>query len=170
MPMKGADTMSRRAMIASAIAAGSVPGLAFSKSHPLLTVVSSDQARQTYDEDALEALPWHDVVTHTIWTEGIQHFRGPLLRDILLQTGATALDLAQRRLTLTALNDFVVDIPASDAFAFDAVLARTFNGQPMQVRDKGPLWLVYPRDMTPALQTPEFDERWVWQLTLIEIK
>lgn len=174
MPMPCADRVShrvsRRALMTSALAAGSFPSLAFAKSPPILTVISPNQTRQRYDETALAALPWHDIVTHTVWTEGPQRFRGPLLRDILVQTGATAFDLAQRRLTLTALNDFVVDIPASDAFAFDAMLARTANGQPMAVRDKGPLWLVYPRDTTPVLQTPDFDERWVWQLTLIEIR
>lgn len=170
MPKLRADAMSRRVMMTSAIMAGTFPRLAQARTRPLLTVVSPDASRQSYDEIALAALPWHDIATHTVWTEGIQYFRGPLLRDLLLQTGTTALDLAQRILTLTALNDFVLDIPASDAFAFDPIVARTVNGQPMQVRDKGPLWLVYPRDTTPVLQAPEYDERWIWQLSLIEIK
>lgn len=169
MPTLRPDTMSRRGLLTTAVAAAALPRPARARARPLLTVVSPNGSRQRYDEEDLAALTWHDIVTHTVWTDGLQTFRGPYLRDILVQTGVSADDLALRRLTLTALNDFRVDVPARDAFAFDPILARNANGQPMLVRDKGPLWLIYPRDTTPALQTPEFDERWVWQLTLIEI-
>ncbi len=32
-------------------------------------------------------------------------------------------------------------------------------------RDKGPLWLVYPRDNDAVLQDAKYDHRWAWQLS-----
>ncbi len=43
------------------------------------------------------------------------------------------------------------------------------NGKPMRVRDKGPLWLVYPRDQRAELQNAVMDERWIWQLFEITV-
>ena len=74
-----------------------------------------------------------------------------------------------RTLRVNALDDFSMDVPARDAWNFGPILARQQNGDLMSVRDKGPLWLVYPRDQNPELQTVEMDARWVWQIFEIVI-
>jgi hypothetical protein len=38
------------------------------------------------------------------------------------------------------------------------------NGQMLTRRDKGPLWIIYPRDAVPMLREERFEHRWVWQL------
>jgi hypothetical protein len=40
----------------------------------------------------------------------------------------------------------------------------------MSVRERGPLWVVYPREHFPELQAPEYNDRWAWQLRSLEIK
>lgn len=85
-------------------------------------------------------------------------------------TGISRKALYSRQLTMRALNDFAITMPASDAWDYDPIVARVMNGQPMRIRDKGPLWVVYPRDNVAELQDMRFDERWVWQLHEIEIQ
>ncbi|MCI2394477.1 hypothetical protein [Aliiroseovarius sediminis] len=36
--------------------------------------------------------------------------------------------------------------------------------------DKGPLWIVYPRDAHKELQDIRYDYRWVWQLSELAVK
>ena len=162
--------VTRRQMILASAACASYPALAIALPGTLLTLVLRDGTRHDFDEAALAALPWHEITTHTIWTEGPQRFRGPRLADVLSPLAGTPLALALRILHMRALNDFALNVPASDAWRFGPILAREANGVPMRVRDKGPLWLVYPRDRIPALQDPLMDERWIWQLRQIEIR
>lgn len=136
----------------------------------ILVIKGIDGGDLKVDEARLRALTWHDVATHTAWTDGLQKFSGPLLRDVLQLTGTSQEGLSARKLTMRALNDFEITMPASDAWDYDPIVARVMNGQPMRMRDKGPLWVVYPRDDVPELQDMRFDERWVWQLHEIEIQ
>ncbi len=163
--------MRRRGFLGVALALLALPRLAQAQGsgRPLLTITGADGTALTLDEAGLAALPWHEVTTHTRWTDGPQHFRGPLLREVLGLMGLAEKDLQDRQLKLTALNEFQVDIPAGDAWDFDPILAREMNGQAMRIRDRGPLWLIYPRDRIPALQNPVIDERWIWQLVDIRV-
>ncbi|WP_418025678.1 molybdopterin-dependent oxidoreductase (plasmid) [Paracoccus sp. TD-10] len=135
----------------------------------MLTITEpSGRVRELEDED-IAALPWHQIATRIRWTEGVQTFRGPFLRDVLTGGGMSRSDLAGRKLLVKALNDYGIVLPAGDAWDYAPILAREMNGKPMRVRDKGPLWLVYPRDQRPELQRAVMDERWVWQLFEITI-
>jgi hypothetical protein len=68
-----------------------------------------------------------------------------------------------------ALNDYKVDVPFDDARSIDVVMARLLDGRPMAVRDKGPLFIIYPFDDRPELRTPQYFARCAWQLRSIEI-
>jgi len=46
----------------------------------------------------------------------------------------------------------------------------TMDGEPLSVRDKGPIWIVYPRDEFPELATPEVNSRWIWQLVTLDLQ
>ena len=118
----------------------------------------------------IAALPWNEIHTKTVWTEGVQHFRGPRLAEVLALSGLAKDDLLKRELTMIALNDFRIKLQVEDALEFDPILAREVNGVKMRVRDKGPLWLVFPRDDYRALQNAPRDELWIWQLSQIEVK
>jgi hypothetical protein len=43
-----------------------------------------------------------------------------------------------------ALNEYQQTIPISDFASYDVLLAFRMNGRPMRLRDKGPIWIVYP--------------------------
>ena len=44
------------------------------------------------------------------------------------------------------------------------------NGEPMSVRDKGPLWVVYNFDSNPEFQTEVMYSRSIWQLDRIVVE
>ncbi|WP_139246469.1 molybdopterin-dependent oxidoreductase [Thalassovita taeanensis] len=112
----------------------------------------------------LMALPRSGFFTTTIWSEGTQHFQGVWLKDLL-----GALDVTEGVLTLSALNEYLIDIPVAEVDESDALIAYERNGAPMSARDKGPLWMVFPYDRDLRFQTETVFALSVWQMDRIEV-
>jgi hypothetical protein len=121
-------------------------------------------AGASFDDAMLAQMPQREIKTRTPWHEGVKSFSGPLLRDVLKAVGAQG-----TLLRAIALNDYRVDLPAEDADRFDVVIARLLDGKPMPVRDKGPLFIMYPFDEKPELRVPQYFGRCAWQLRTIEV-
>ena len=118
----------------------------------------------TFDRKALEALPSKSIDTTTIWTEGMQSFEGVSL-DVLL----TYVQAKEGIIRAVALNDYAVTIPTSDAIDGGPIVAYLRDGKTMSVRDKGPLWIIYPYDANEAYQSEEIYARSIWQLDRLEV-
>jgi hypothetical protein len=118
-----------------------------------------------FDRQMLESLPQETVETVTPWTDGQTTFTGPLARDLLTLVGA-----AGKQVEAVALNDYAVVIPTSDFEDYRVILAMLMNGKPMGVRDKGPLWVIYPWSEHPELQTDVVHGRSIWQLKAINVE
>jgi hypothetical protein len=58
----------------------------------------------------------------------------------------------------------------ADFAKYPVLLAYSMDGKALTARDKGPLWIVYPRDDYPEIKDPLLDSRWVWQLKEIDVK
>jgi hypothetical protein len=119
----------------------------------------------SFDMKMLEKLPQKTFTTQTPWYPKPTTFTGPLLRDVLNAAGAKG-----TKLTAVALNDYKTEIPFSDALEHDVIIARLLNDRPMPVREKGPLFIVYPFDSKPALKVELFVSRSAWQLNKISVK
>lgn len=115
------------------------------------------------DEAQLAALPQTSFTTTTTWTDGPQTFQGVLLKDLIAASGATG-----STITLTAANDYSISMPMADVASDGPLLAYLMNGKPMTLRDKGPVWMVYPYDANEAYRTEEIYSRSIWQLTTID--
>lgn len=135
-----------------------------------MAIIAADGQRFDLTDTTMADLPQHTLDTHTAWTEGLQHFDGVLLRDVLAKAGLNADNVGDKMLEALALNDYQVDIPAQDAFKYDVLIARKVNGKELSRRDKGPFWIVYPRDQHPELSDLRYDHRWAWQLKQLKIK
>ncbi len=121
------------------------------------------QAAQ-FDMPMLERLPQTSFTTRTPWYAAPRKFTGPLLRDVLAAAGAQG-DV----LRAIALNDYWVEIPFDDAQRLDVIVARLLDDRPMAVRDKGPLFVIYPFDSRPELRSTTYYGRSAWQLRTIDV-
>lgn len=122
-------------------------------------------ATAQFDLEMLEKLDGRTGKMKTPWTEGETSFSGPLLRAILNAAGATG-----SKLQVKALNDYFAEVPVEDAEKLDTILATRQNGKVMSIREKGPLFLIYPFDKDPALYNEKYFSRSVWQIKEIEVK
>ena len=118
-----------------------------------------------FDREMLLALPQHETLTHTPWHDGQMAFQGPLGRDLLDAVGARG-----DALRITALNDYAATLPLADLQRYDVILAMTMNGEPLQIRDQGPLFVIYPFDDQPHLLNEEILTRSVWQVARIDVQ
>lgn len=124
---------------------------------------AADGAR--FDMAMLEKLPQRSFTARTPWYPQSMTFSGPLLRDVLKMAGAQG-----RQLTAFALNDYKTSIPFDDVQRYDVIVARLLNGQPMSVREKGPLFIIYPFDDLPELRTETHYGRSAWQLKTLQVE
>lgn len=117
-----------------------------------------------FDLDMLSDLGTRGFTTTTMWTEGDQSFTGVGLDQLLDRLG-----VEDGMLKATAINDYGVDIPVDVATEGGPIIAFELNGEPMSVRDKGPLWIVFPYDSDPAYRTEITFSQSIWQLDRIEV-
>ncbi|NOX40401.1 MAG: hypothetical protein GXP05_07770 [Alphaproteobacteria bacterium] len=104
------------------------------------------------------------VVTGNEFVDGKRVFRGPLMRDVM-QCFSSVLP---KTVILTAANDFQSEAPVEEFFKYNVILALSVDGVALSMRDKGPLWMIYPMSDFPELRDPIYNSRLIWQLISID--
>lgn len=117
------------------------------------------------DRAQLVAMGTTELRTVTPWIDGVGTFGGVSGKRLLEALGATGTILRA-----TALNDYKVDIPVSDLSDYPVLLALTLAGKPLSVRERGPVWLIYPWTAFPMLDDRVHRQRAIWQLTEIVVE
>lgn len=123
------------------------------------------EGRALFDRDMLAALGTRRLTTTTPWTIDLQQFDVVSLEDLLQAVGASG-----NLVFASAINDYNSEIPVSDATADGAMIAFRHNGRDMHLREKGPLWLIYPYDTNSAYLSDVYMTRSIWQLEQLEIR
>jgi len=126
---------------------------------------ASGRLEARLDRAMLEQLGLTEVNTTTPWHSGTMRFEGVLLRAVLGLVEARGSNLLA-----TAHNEYSATLPASDAARYNVILAMKLNGETMTLRDKGPLFIIYPFDSEKALQNDMTYIRSVWQLRHIDVR
>lgn len=117
-----------------------------------------------FDRAMLEALGMESFETTTPWYNGPVKFEGVRMQKLMQAVGASG-----DSVTATALNDYTTDIPIADFERYGVLLALRRDGNEMPVRDKGPLFIVYPYDSRPELKSQKFYSRSAWQVAKLEV-
>lgn len=118
-----------------------------------------------FTEADLLALPQQSFDTTTIWTDTTpKTFSGPTLKSVIEATGSAPGDLR-----VYAINDYNVTFPIDRLEDDVPILANRIDGQPFSVREKGPLWVVFPFDQDTRFQSEEYFTLSVWQLNKVDI-
>jgi len=154
-------------LVATPAMAGALPT---PKGKVILRVTGNIANRNTpdaaeFDATMLDELGLIDMVTRTPWTEGDVRFSGISPKALLAALGATG-----THLDAIALNDYRVEIPIRDVEQLDPLLATRVDGRPLRIRDKGPLWFVYPWSERPELDTIEYHSRSIWQIKTLVVR
>ena len=118
-----------------------------------------------FDRAMLDALDQATIHTATPWFTGVVTFDGVPMTELMNVVGASGTTLVVR-----SLNDYVSEIPIDDFTRYKPILASRRDGHAMPVRDKGPLFIVYPYDSSAELMSQKFYSRSPWNIVSIEIK
>lgn len=102
--------------------------------------------------------------TSTIWTEGTLEFTGTPLAALL-----DVLGIPDGVLSAVALNDYVAEIPVAEISDTAPLLAWQVDGEYLTVRNRGPVWIVYPYDSGAEFRSDEIYSRSVWQLARFDV-
>ena len=121
--------------------------------------------RAEFDRDMMEALGMSELQTATVSTDGRPVFSGVLAAKLLDAVGARGESIVAR-----ALNDYEVTIPTADFRNYPVLLALKQDGRYLSVRDKGPIWIIYPWEDAPELDNEQTKQKWVWQLTALHVR
>ncbi|MBO9398867.1 molybdopterin-dependent oxidoreductase [Shimia sp. R9_2] len=130
----------------------------------ILTVTGdlSHGEQVTFDRDQLKEIGWETITTESPFLEGEQTFTGTPMSALLRY-----LDIETGTFVAFALNDYSIEIPLSDARKYQVLLALEHNGQAMRVRDRGPIWIIYPTTKSDSLDV-NAERRMVWQLKQLD--
>ncbi len=168
--------ISRRSVIALgagiaglALAGPAAAALAMPSKKTILTISgkitnTNDGDTAVFDLPMLEAIGTSSIETATPWYNGAVRFEGVRMDALMRYVGATG-----ESVMATALNDFSTDIPMSDFSRFGVILALKRDGIYMPVRDKGPLFIVYPYDSFSELKAQKYYSRSAWQVAKLVV-
>lgn len=127
--------------------------------------VQTGAGERTWTLAQLEALGLYRVSTSTYWPDDNGTYEGPLLGAVLLASGLDP----KARIRVLARDGFSQVLPAEDLSTWPLMLATRRDGRPLDVARKGPLRIIYPRDMDARLAAPVYRLRWVWMVDRIEV-
>ncbi|RBP85229.1 hypothetical protein EBI01_01125 [Marinomonas rhizomae] len=117
-----------------------------------------------FDLTMLNRLPQYTVITHNPWTKGRHTYQGFSAIDLLQRVGSSG-----TLLQITALNEYMTEIPLSDFTENGAIFATHLDGKPMSVRNLGPIMVIYPFDERKELKSEMFYGRSIWQVDRIKV-
>lgn len=126
--------------------------------------VSNEDGKAVFDLEMLDALPQRVTKATTPWYTGEHEFSGVIVSDLLDYLGAEG-----ESVTVTALNDYSAEIPMEDIGKYPIILATRIDGKELSVREKGPLFLIYPFDLDATLYNEVVFGRSVWQIASLTV-
>ena len=165
------------AAVAAIAAIGTLsPQLAFAdplaapNGEPVLTISgavenTNEGDSAVFDLEMLEAMGMESITTKTPWYDAPVTFEGIPMAKLMDAVGASG-----DTVVAVALNDYTTEIPVSDFKEHGTLLALKRDGEYMPIRDKGPLFIVYPYDSDPDLQDQIYYARSAWQLHQLIVK
>ncbi|WP_157735942.1 molybdopterin-dependent oxidoreductase [Granulosicoccus antarcticus] len=116
------------------------------------------------DMDTLESLPATRFTTLTPWHDEPQQFTGVRLSTLL-----KSIDSTSNQFVAVGLDDYKFTVADLDFNEYPVIIAYRHNGEPISVRNLGPLRIIMPYSEFPELRTQINESRSVWQLVKMEL-
>lgn len=116
-----------------------------------------------FDRAMLRALDWKQYETFNSITNGIEQFSGPTIASLM-----AAVQAEGGAFHAVAADDYAVEISIAEAQRAGAILALEHNGKKMSLRDRGPIWVIFPQSKSQA-DSFTYHPQMIWQLVAIEV-
>lgn len=114
------------------------------------------------DMATLEDMPIVEATVYEPFLKADVDFSGVMMDDFVKIIGA---DPEAGGIRMTALDDFVADIPMSDLTSGTVLLATREDGKPLKVRAGGPARIVFLSDEGTGANT----DMWIWSVKHMEV-
>jgi hypothetical protein len=119
----------------------------------------------TLTRDEIAKLPQRELTEQPTSFPQPMTFKGPSLSDVLTRAGASGGDI-----TLTAVDDYMVDITADEMKKYNPILAIEKDGVRMAPDDFGPFFVMWPFKEKPEIDIELFQSKAIWSVVKIEVK
>jgi hypothetical protein len=119
----------------------------------------------TLTRDEIATLPQRELTEQPTSFPQPMKFKGPSLSEVLKLAGATGGDI-----TVSAADDYKVDITADDIKAFDPILAIEKDGVRMAPDDFGPFFVMWPFKEKPEIDIEAYQAKAIWSVVKIEVR
>jgi hypothetical protein len=121
--------------------------------------------RADFDRGMLVALGEQSFTTSHSWADKPTTFTGVPVARLLDAVGAQG-----TKIRAVAVNNYSVELDVAEMRRYPVLLAMKADGVDLQLRDRGPLWIVYPRDNHRELRDERHNFKWIWQLRSLELR
>jgi hypothetical protein len=140
-----------------------ISSLAYASNSPVLQITAPNVSQQL-TMTQLKQFPVSTIISNTPWTSEGTVFTGVKLSDL-----AKIQSLRGNMFKVTALNNYWSTISQDDIEKYEPILAYAVNGKMMSVREKGPLWVIFPLSDFNQEQDERLHSQMVWQVKSIDV-
>ena len=119
----------------------------------------------TLTRDEIAKLPQRELTEQPTSFPQPLKFKGPSLTEVLKLAGATG-----GNITLSAADDYKVDITADEMTKYDPILAIEKDGVRMAPDDFGPFFVMWPFKEKPEIDIEAYQAKAIWSVVKIEVK
>ena len=133
-------------------------------SHESVLMVRAAGGIREYSLNQLEQLGLKRLSTSTFWPSDDGIYEGILLSDLLKNCDLDDVE----SLRLTAYDGYTLAMPRSLWEDWPVLLATRRDGETMELKEKGPTRIIFPRDMDKSLKSETARSFWIWSLKTIE--
>lgn len=126
-------------------------------------IAGEDPRQLTLDD--LEAMERQSFTTWTPWHDAPVTFEGVPLAALMKHIGARG-----QTVIAEALNKYYVEFRGFDFVRYKPIIAYKADGAYMGIRDKGPLFVIFPFDSDPELKSAKYYALSIWQLKWMTVQ
>ena len=119
----------------------------------------------TLTRDEIAKLPQRELTEQPTSFPQPLKFKGPSLTEVLKLAGSTG-----GGITLSAADDYKVDITADEMKKYDPILALEKDGVRMAPDDFGPFFVMWPFKENPEIDIEAYQAKAIWSVVKIEVK
>lgn len=134
---------------------------------PISNAVENDKPVALFDLKLLKSLNPTTFKTSSPWSEKASEFTGVRLDELLAAVGV---DHENTIVRAAAANDYWFDLENLNLDQYPIMVAYEKDSKPLSVRERGPLWIVFPWDMYPSLLNEKNKASSVWQLLTLTVQ